>query len=334
MGQEHQHQTDSEVSPSGEGAGQGVATIGGSNQDALQAMQDGEGPKGGGTYVVNRGDTLWGIATQAYGQGSAYTHIRDANPGKVFDNGNLIFTGTELTIPSLTLEPTSAQEGSGPETAAMEPRLETTAYGVYEVWPDETSITLAPAARSDTFISMKESDFSRMQGQMAAIEGGLSAVVISGSDTFRTAVLSDLAWLQTQSVGGELVAELESSGYTVTLSETTGGNSAGYSPGADSWERADGTPGPGANVNISYNTVQWNPYGGTENWQTRPPAIGLAHEMVHAWTGVYGTRALGNSADGDRRRELQATGLGEFSGAVLSENGFRAAFGLPLRPEY
>jgi hypothetical protein len=55
--------------------------------------------------------------------------------------------------------------------------------------------------------------------------------------------------------------------------------------------------------------------------------------MVHAWTGVYGTRALYETA-GVKRRELQATGLDEFATARLSENRFRVAFGLPERPVY
>ncbi len=334
MGTSREQRTDHETGPGSSGSSTTSSSPDGGhgNQAALQDMEGGGGPRGGGTYIVQRGDTLWGIARQAYGQGSLYTHIRDANPDKVFDNGNLIFTGSELSIPSLT--PEGAEGDTGPDTAALESRFEATTYGLYEVWPDEAPITLLPAARSDTVIQIKEADFQRLQTQMAAIESGLSAVVVTGSDTFQAALLSDLAWLQSQSIGGELIAELEASGYTVTIAETSGGNSAGYNPDSDSWEQADGTPGAGANVNINYNPVEWNPYGGTEDWQTRPPAIGLAHEMVHAWTGVYGTRALGNDADGTRRRELQATGLGEFSDAQFSENRFRAAFGLPQRPEY
>jgi hypothetical protein len=62
-----------------------------------------------------------------------------------------------------------------------------------------------------------------------------------------------------------------------------------------------------------------------EAWMQRPPAIGLAHELVHAWAGMTGIRARD-------QLEEQAVGLGEFREAVFTENRFRAAFKLPLRP--
>ena len=49
-------------------------------------------------YKVKQGDTLWGIARQSYGTGSAWERIKAANPGAVGENA-LILTGAELQIP-------------------------------------------------------------------------------------------------------------------------------------------------------------------------------------------------------------------------------------------
>src|SRR5262249_11374483 len=141
------------------------------------------------------------------------------------------------------------------------------------------------------------------------------------------------AWLMTSSIGRELIDAMVITGKNLTIQETAGGNSTSYNPDADSWENTDGTPGRGADITINYNTVEQNPYGGAEPWMTRPPAIGLAHEMIHGWTGMIGTRARGTTG-GVNRRELQATGLGAYANAIFTENRFRAAFGLPLRPRY
>lgn len=56
-------------------------------------------PKSKGTYVVQKGDTLWGIAKKHYGNGAKYTIIYEANKDKI-KNPNLIYSGLQLTIPS------------------------------------------------------------------------------------------------------------------------------------------------------------------------------------------------------------------------------------------
>lgn len=228
---------------------------------------------------------------------------------------------------------TSSAPESAPDAPAG-PQTVTTDYGTFAVYPDDF-IGPLPAAEAGAGHAwpVRQADYARIQVAMESVRGGAAGVVIDGTDTFKSAVLLDLAWLLTQSVGQELVESIVRTGKTITIKEAGGGNTTAYASNADSYERADGTPGPGSNTTVNYNTGEWNPYGGTDAWMRRPPAIGLAHEMVHAWTGMNGTRALGTT-DGVNRRELQATGLGEFSSAALTENRFRAAFGLPLRPRY
>ncbi len=59
-----------------------------------------------GNYSVVEGDTLWEIAEGAYGDGSMWTQIRDANAENIdfLPNGQqaLIYAGQTLVIPSIT----------------------------------------------------------------------------------------------------------------------------------------------------------------------------------------------------------------------------------------
>ena len=50
------------------------------------------------TYTVKKGDCLWNIAKQFYGNGSAYTKIYDANTNQIA-NPNLIYPGQIFVIP-------------------------------------------------------------------------------------------------------------------------------------------------------------------------------------------------------------------------------------------
>lgn len=53
----------------------------------------------GGSYTVVKGDSLWKIAKQRYGDGSRWTEIYNANKSVVGGNPNLIYPGQVLTIP-------------------------------------------------------------------------------------------------------------------------------------------------------------------------------------------------------------------------------------------
>ena len=50
------------------------------------------------TYTVKRGDCLWNIAKQYYGNGAQYTKIYEANKDKVKSN-YIIYVGQVLIIP-------------------------------------------------------------------------------------------------------------------------------------------------------------------------------------------------------------------------------------------
>ena len=55
-------------------------------------------PTAGGTYIVQSGDTLWKIASRAYGDGSQYPKIFEANRG-VLKQPEHILPGQQLLIP-------------------------------------------------------------------------------------------------------------------------------------------------------------------------------------------------------------------------------------------
>ena len=307
-----------------------------SNADIQNDMESlNIGPK----HTVVAGDSLWQIAAAAYGCGTAWPIIQEANSDAVFQNGQLIFVGAELDIPSFNTGeiPASRQEVSTTICAnggAVAGQRHETRYGVYEVFPDFAIRDLNPSHRINATISIGRSDFEQLQRHMSDIESNARAVSIGGSSQFIGAVLSDFGWLLSQSIGRGLIHALNGAGHRVDIQETTGGNIASYRNGADSWMNQDGTPGTGCNVIVYYNSINWNPYGGSQPWMTRPPAIGLAHELVHALSGMSGTRARGADEDGINNREQQATGLAEWSHHEFSENRFRSAFGLPIRTRF
>lgn len=51
-------------------------------------------------YSIAEGDTLWGIATKFYDDGSKYTHIVDANI-EVIKDPDLIYPGQSIRIPEV-----------------------------------------------------------------------------------------------------------------------------------------------------------------------------------------------------------------------------------------
>ena len=55
-------------------------------------------PSPGRTYTVKKGDSLWKIAKQLYGDGSSWSRIHDANRD-VIKNPDLIQPGWVLRIP-------------------------------------------------------------------------------------------------------------------------------------------------------------------------------------------------------------------------------------------
>ena len=63
---------------------------------ALSASASVASPAAGSTYTIKKGDTLWRIATQHYGDGKKWHEIADANPGL---NPTALRVGQTITLP-------------------------------------------------------------------------------------------------------------------------------------------------------------------------------------------------------------------------------------------
>lgn len=67
---------------------------------AEQPRETKDPPATAQSYTVKKGDCLWKIAKQFYGNGSDYTKIYEANKGTIGGNPNLIYPGQVFTIPT------------------------------------------------------------------------------------------------------------------------------------------------------------------------------------------------------------------------------------------
>jgi hypothetical protein len=94
-------------------------------------------------------------------------------------------------------------------------------------------------------------------------------------------------------------------------------------------------PQAGRSTEVSWNVLDWEQNNLLDpDW--RPPAIGLCHELMHAYYNTAGT-ALGydNNDYTYTPAELQATGIIPFGGNVVGENQVRAQWGgiVPAVPD-
>lgn len=170
------------------------------------------------------------------------------------------------------------------------------------------------------------------------------AVTVEGSDAFRQRVEADIEMMRASPLGQQLLTDLDNSGRSVVIRETTDQNGyAGYTNPNDRFVRPDGQRGPGTDVQIGYNPSFHNDLRGS-GYGFPVPAVTLYHELSHAWNGVTGTSQQGTHGEGVDRgqnnRERQAVGLpttppaGGANPVFATENGIRNEMGLPNRPSY
>jgi type VI secretion system secreted protein VgrG len=167
---------------------------------------------------------------------------------------------------------------------------------------------------------------------MASIAMGQPPITIGGDAAFQEATLMALSKLALTPTGEGLLASLAASGRTTNIVPTAGGNSQSDN-GPGGYQNADGTPGAGCDTTVSWNPNRTVVPPGTEPWQTRDPAIGLGHELIHADHATHGNNENGssnyNDLNGNPRNanndEQQAVGLNG-KGGPYTENGLRRDF--------
>ncbi|MBK9968560.1 MAG: hypothetical protein IPP07_28320 [Holophagales bacterium] len=162
-------------------------------------------------------------------------------------------------------------------------------------------------------------------------------------------MLAALAELDATPTGHALLQSIEASGRTVTIRAPApgDGNSCGYDDPAARFTQPDGTPGAGTN-----STVEFNPDRdviGPAAWETRPPAIGLGHELIHADQAAHGTTTPGTTNNDARpdpanpgaiqqtnTREVETTGVPPNDTRDFTENDLRREWDppQPQRPWY
>jgi type VI secretion system secreted protein VgrG len=171
------------------------------------------------------------------------------------------------------------------------------------------------------------------------------AIVIKGDPLFQAKTMAALNQIGQTSTGDKLLNSIDDAGKKVTIQSTAGGNACGYpkATAADRFAGADGKPGKGTDANVFFNSD--DDTIGSEEWETRPPAIGLAHELVHAEQATYGSMKRGD-ADNDSRpdpsdpsqssqapiRELEAAGIPPHDKGDFNENKIRSEWN-PEQPE-
>jgi hypothetical protein len=171
-----------------------------------------------------------------------------------------------------------------------------------------------------------------------------NCICIGEPEKFREAVLADLEKIYATPTGKKLLESLAKSGKTVAIEYSMGNNSMlSYDVPAARFFQADGQAGAGTSSKIGYNPTK--EYISDDEWGKRPPAIGLAHELIHAEQAAYGRMCTGK-ADNDGRmdggepakplkadiRELEAVGIPPQDGYQFSENKIRKEWD-PQQPE-
>lgn len=315
--------------------------------DANLIQREGEGGAGnvensefgGTTYTVVAGDSLWKIAKNTYGSGTYWREIYKANPDKCQDGGDLILIGTVLDLPKLSVpvaSTTEPAEADGGEVEAVGPIGISNEFGSFDVYPDEFVGPLPLSVRDAATWPIRQSNFDALVENLEGVRDGTANMEIEGTDDFKTHVYLDLAWLMTVDVGVELIDKIQAADHNLKFKITSSGNEAVPDSFDDSFEKETTPPtaNKGSNVTVLFNPHRMHIKDGTLDWHKRPPAIGLAHEMIHAWTCMEGILLRGTNAEGTMNAELQTVGLGKYKNDVITENRFRAAFGLPERPEY
>ena len=169
---------------------------------------------------------------------------------------------------------------------------------------------------------------------LAKILAGNSQIKIEGPPEYQLKVMMSLAKLAATPTGLALLQSLDAAPHTTTIkpsrdgtnSEVPANEPAGYV------NPVTGQPGAGSDTTVYFNPDREKLNGRPD--QTRDPAIGLGHELIHANHDTHGTNVQASSnytgADGNTYNapgyEQQAVGLGPYANDPYTENKLRQEF--------
>ena len=96
------------------------------------------------------------------------------------------------------------------------------------------------------------------------------------------------------------------------------------------------TPGPGASPTVKFNPLGTMHCPHNPPMHGRPPAIGLAHELIHALHCMRGVNQRDNRIGGEKLEEIITTGFPPYNYEEFSDNKLRAQWptNLDLRQKY
>ena len=149
------------------------------------------------------------------------------------------------------------------------------------------------------------------------------SVEIRGTLEFRLVALGAIGQVASSENGEALLKSLHDTHERVVIVETNKGNAV-TEQGAE-----------GGRVRVFFNVKREATGQGGEEWETRPPAVGLAQMLVRAEQMIRGT-VRGGSAKGVREADLEAVGLEPCDAYPFSENRIREGWKptLPPRERY
>ncbi|HEX5082658.1 MAG TPA: M91 family zinc metallopeptidase [Blastocatellia bacterium] len=210
---------------------------------------------------------------------------------------------------------------------------------------DALSLGFAPVKEREALYKILAADLLEKipAAELLAVkyQGG---IIIKGDKDFVDKTQRRLEEIAGVPTGAGLLGSLASRGLTVTIvpssrmSEARPDNyRAAVAPGkALRWtdesgrERAVRGCGSGSNTTIKYNP-DLSSIGFAAAWQKQPPAIWLAHELIHADDAAHG-RMDPEMIDGVRNYERQAIGLPPYESKEFTENRLRAEWSEPQPP--
>jgi len=162
-------------------------------------------------------------------------------------------------------------------------------------------------------------------------------IIIKGTKEFIKTTKEHLDKIAKTPTGKKLLQSLADSGKTTTIISTSEGNAAppknfkgALAKGSVlKWKDSSGNEhsltgdGSGSDTTVKYNPDRKVLGKGKEDWQKRPPEVGLAHELVHADDAAHG-KMDGDKKDGVYNYERQAVGLPPYEDKAMSENKIRS----------